>query len=169
MSTPSSETVPELGINSPAITRSNVLLPAPEAPNTATTSPRWTCSDRSSSTARPSNVTEMPTASSIVDTGLLLDARCRDEHGRQQQQDRRHRERLRLRQSAGSPEQPADGDRQRLATGTSEDRRGPELAERDCGRKSQARQNRAAHGANVDLPPRSQRRRTQRRRGGTSV
>src|SRR4051812_28272846 len=117
MSTPSSQIVPELGINSPAITRSKVLLPAPEAPRTATTSPRSTCSDRSSSTARPSNTTEMPTASSIVDTGLLLDARRRDEHGCQQQEDRRHRERLRLRQGARPPEQSADGDGQRLATG----------------------------------------------------
>src|SRR3954447_14890507 len=160
MSTPSRQTVPESGINSPAITRSNVLLPAPEAPRTATTSPPSTCSDRSSSTARPSNVTVMPIASSIIDTGLLLDARCGDEHGRQQQQDRGHGEGLRLRQGAGSPEQPADGDRQRLGTRTAQDRRGPELAERDGGRKSQARENWPTYGANVDLPPSSQRRRT---------
>src|SRR3954447_1229462 len=133
MSTPSSETVPESGTKRPAITRSNVLLPAPDAPRTATTSPRSMCNDKSSRTRRSSNVTQMPTASSIIDACLFLNPGCGHESRRQQQQDGGHRECLRLWKRPGSAQQAPDRDRQRLATGTSEDGRRPEFAERDRG------------------------------------
>ena len=78
------------------MTRSNVLLPAPDGPRTATISPRRraTTDRREPGGRRTSRRCRRRQASS--DTCLFVATGCHDDHGRQQQQDRGHRECLRL-------------------------------------------------------------------------
>ena len=148
MSVPSRMTVPAVGVTSPAMTRSSVLLPLPDGPSRATISPSPTVNetrgeDRWSAEA-DGDLNDVQHGCSIIAGFARSRSTAHDDGDGRDRQDRRQRVRLGLEQCAGAAEQPFDGDRHRLGAGARQEAGGAELAERDRRRQPGRRGHRPA-------------------------